>query len=201
MRTANELYELIKTRERRDQHQSWACQARDARDAARAVLERPSLRRVEKFARLERHWSHERGGGWPLAAPEMKVAVGSAAVEPPRRRINSYLTGDDPSEGWVYAFSSRSRPDELKIGYTTLSMNRRLQNFRRSKGPSDATVAFAAWVRRPSLLEHDLHHVFSSRRCAGYAPGGSTEWFRCSLDEVVGMAKALSFSIISDDDI
>lgn len=177
------LYAMVKQRAERDR----GTQCEDLGDAARAIakeiLLKQTLTTTRRFAVAERKWLRSRNRELEPIAPKFEDALRNGDFVCNYRTVNNLNTGHDPELGWIYFVVSPVRPGQVKIGYTTNDLRRRLLRIRRMYEPS-AILHWARWVRFPSRLESRLHAELRCSRVAGNITGDSTEWFFAEASDV-----------------
>jgi len=100
----------------------------------------------------------------------------------------------DPVTGLLYIASCASRPNQLKIGYTTQTTAKRFdQHMRRYN--EQLTEVFSVKAPYPARLEHELERLLKDYRHAITQTGESNEWYTCTRETAV---KALLIGIESD---
>ena len=113
--------------------------------------------------------------------------------------IKTYaLQGEAPLPGKVYVARSKTRPGELKLGYTTMNLVKRAQLFRSKYGYADFRIIAHVSTKNPALLENLVQAELRSVRVCGNVKGDSNEWYRLGvvrfklLVEQVARAHSLS---------
>lgn len=85
------------------------------------------------------------------------------------------------SAGYVYCITNPSMPDLVKIGFTTRTVEERLEeaNSNSTWTPFPFQVEFAKWVLAAEHREHTLHRIFHAHRV-----NPKREWFRVPMETV-----------------
>lgn len=85
------------------------------------------------------------------------------------------------SAGYVYCITNPSMPDLVKIGYTSRSMEERLEeaNSNSTWNAFPYQVEFAKWVLNANHREKTLHRIFHA-----YRVNPNREWFRLPVETV-----------------
>jgi hypothetical protein len=180
------LYAKIKQRAERDRGTESEELGATARALAKEVLIKQTIAAVQRFAVAERKWLRSRVRQLEPVAPDFVFAFKSKDFVCNYRTVNNFNTGHDPEVGWIYLLESPVRPIQVKIGYTTNDLRRRLLRIRRLHEPS-AVLCWARWVKYPSRLESLLHSEFRTSRVAGNIHGDSIEWFSVRAEVVEKM--------------
>jgi T5orf172 domain len=95
----------------------------------------------------------------------------------PKYNIPS-LSNSDPEQGYLYLASSCSKVGQIKIGYTTMDLKKRMQKLKLRYGYTIKVVDFA-FVQYPARLEQEIHKQLSTLRVSGLTSKESNEWFYC----------------------
>lgn len=149
-----------------------------------------TLKVTRQFAAAERAWLRARERTLEPVAPRFAEALRSGDFVCNYKTINNLNTGHDPQAGWIYLMRTPTRPGQVKIGYTTNNLRRRLLGIRRRHEPN-AVLHWAQWVRYPARLEASLHTELREARVAGNITGDSIEWFRARASHVEKMVLRL----------
>jgi hypothetical protein len=184
------LYAKVKQRAERDRGTPWEELGKAARARAKEIMFAQTLAATRRFAAAERAWLGERDRVLEPVAPEFAEALRSGDFVCNYKTINNLNTGHDPEVGWIYLVKTPTRPDQVKIGYTTMELRRRLLRIRRLHEP-DAELHWARWVKYPARLEGFLHSELREVRVAGNVTGDSIEWFRAEASSVEMMVHHL----------
>jgi hypothetical protein len=86
-------------------------------------------------------------------------------------------------KGLIYVMSSKSRPGQVKLGATTLSIYKRLKCY---ENKYQYSVKAEKWktVVDPFVLENDIAKKINKYRVAGNTTGDSNEWYHLSPEQL-----------------
>tara|TARA_B110000503_G_scaffold101567_1_gene151751 strand:+ start:288 stop:908 length:621 start_codon:yes stop_codon:yes gene_type:complete len=79
-------------------------------------------------------------------------------------------------QGTIYIFTSDKFPNQVKIGATTMPINKRAQMYS-SRYETPVNIFFAKKVSDAFGLERKVHDKLQPQRVRQNNPGGSIEWF------------------------
>lgn len=83
---------------------------------------------------------------------------------------------NNPELGYVYVARSDTKHNQIKIGYTTMKLEKRVQKYETRYGyPINITVY--AFVHLPHKFEIELHRSLAELRVSGLEKKESNEWF------------------------
>lgn len=177
------LYAKVKQRAERDRGTNCENLGEVARTLAKEIMFAQSLAATRRFAKAERAWLQARSRALDPVSPSFEEALRSGDFVCNYKTINNINTGHDPEVGWIYLVETPSRHQQVKIGYTTNDLRRRLLRIRRMHEPK-AILFWARWVKYPARLEAHLHAELRESRVAGNTTGDSIEWFRSRATDV-----------------
>ena len=86
-------------------------------------------------------------------------------------------------KGLIYVMSANSRPGQVKLGATTLSIYKRLKCY---ENKYQYSVKAEKWktVLEPFVLENDIAKKINEYRVAGNTTGDSNEWYHLSPEQL-----------------
>lgn len=148
-------------------------------EAAKAIVESPSLMAVTQFKEAEMAWiqSSDVSTNVKLIAPRFESAIISGDYFVDRPHVNRAQTGWVADEGTIYCVSTSSKPGQIKIGGTTMNLETRLQKLSTRYGYDDLTIEFAMEVDHVSDVEAYAHTILENKRVARKVKNDSLEWF------------------------
>lgn len=103
-------------------------------------------------------------------------------------QLDDILSSTPKNNPQIYAYSVPSQPGRLKVGFTTKSVEERVAAQFPVLGPDGGkpyTIEWSAPAVRDdgtSFMDHDVHKVLTKH---GFPPLNGSEWFECSLDDVL----------------
>lgn len=143
----------------------------------RNLLDKPNLSNAGLLKRAEQKYLLYSQSNL-LHSKEIIKAIKSNDYEIYRPFINkNFLTGHNPSVGYVYVAVSSDRKKEVKIGYTTLELERRLQKFKTRYQLSNFELYFGIWTPFPAEVEDLVCEELRPFLTTGKSGGGSIEWY------------------------
>jgi hypothetical protein len=134
------IYKYVSQRAARAVTLSQGVIAADMAQAMKIILDKPTIKNARQFATYEKSYlSHcDSKTKSRLYAPEVIIAIRSKAYIVEKPPINIFgLSDNNPSQGYVYVATSARRLREVKLGFTTLSLESRAQKFRSKYGYVD----------------------------------------------------------------
>ena len=182
------IYHAVRERARRHAGTFAELPAQKMKAAMKAVLEDPTVDSARRFSQLEQEWAST---AFPkkLYGNQLISAVVSGNFEVKRPvAIRNFCLGDDPQEGWIYIATAVKRPGEVKVGYTTIGLEKRLQVFQ-SKHGFPLEIAYSAIVPYPARLEEAVHDALRGVRSWGGL--GGVEWFEIGALECQKILESL----------
>jgi hypothetical protein len=96
-----------------------------------------------------------------------------------------------PDLGYVYVARSDTKPNQIKIGYTTMKLEKRMQTYKTRYGYSINITAYA-FVYLPNKFEIELHRALTELRVSGLERNDSNEWFYGDEELVIGWIKYIA---------
>ncbi len=85
----------------------------------------------------------------------------------------------DSKTGHVYVMTADSRPNECKLGATTISINKRMYFYKLRYG-YDLSEYYSKKFTSPFRVEAHIAKLMASHRISGNTSGESNEWYRCN---------------------
>jgi hypothetical protein len=102
-------------------------------------------------------------------------------------QLDKLISQKTESKPMIYAYSDILYPGCLKVGYTSIDVDKRVAQQYPTKRP-DGLVPYKIVLREPAMLpdgsffmDHDVHRVLKKM---GIKQLGDTEWFKCSVKDV-----------------
>ncbi len=153
--------------------------AKHASDAMKKVRDNPSLENAQEFADKEKEYLDY----WATKANAISysdrvfdaILMGNYIIKKSPYKIAG-VNNSDPEEGFIYVASSEHHPNEVKIGYTTIDINKRMQGISKRYGYPVHLEAWA-WIQFPVRIEKAVHENLKTLRVSGCTSGESNEWF------------------------
>ena len=168
-------------------------------EAAERREDAPSiLRLINQFEKVEARYRN---------APDVRTSAPPAAKAfEDAVKSGNYVSGrphqisHEPARGIVYCAcaKSRTRRGQIKIGHTTLPLEKRLQLFR-SKYGYEIGPLFSAEVDKPARVEREVQLRLKPFRVSGSTNGDSNEWYRIDRASAVRAVKTAIRKLGSND--
>src|SRR5574344_2091519 len=102
-------------------------------------------------------------------------------------QLDKLISPKAESKPMIYAYSDISYPNCLKVGYTSVDVDKRVAQQYPTKRP-DGLVPYRIVLRESAMLsdgssfmDHDVHRAL---RKMGIKQLGDSEWFKCSVNDV-----------------
>lgn len=169
-------YKKVKQRISRSRDPIARTAAEAAAAAAADLIKCPTLKGVNIFRKIERKWlSLATAGALPLA-DEFENAIRSKSFIVERPAMNAHHAGWNPPHGTVYCLVCNEMPGCVKVGATTLTVNKRSQLLAGKHCLTGVRITFSLEVGSPSKVEATVHKAL--RRLRVHGPNGSMEWFK-----------------------
>jgi hypothetical protein len=113
----------------------------------------------------------------------MKAAVETGKYTIDRPYAIRHRFDENNREGLIYVMSSNSRPGQVKLGATTLSMHKRLKCY---EAKYQYSVQAEKWktVLKPFVLENNIAEKISKHRVSSNTNGDSNEWYHLSSEQL-----------------
>lgn len=161
--------------------------AQNAREAASNILEKPTLKNVATFRKIENQWLARSSANARSCADEFEEAIRSKNFFVQRAQLNIYALGFDPKKGWVYVLVTNDHPGCIKIGSTTAyqTPKQRINTYKSKVSLNHAQVAFEIETDFPSRIEHLVHIKLEKKRVSGPNGTKSNEWFKVSVKTAI----------------
>lgn len=150
-------------------------------EAMKKVRDNPSIENAQEFAVKENeylsHWKTKPKAVSYSDRVLVAIALNEYTVNKPLFNIPS-LKNSDPEVGVIYVASSEHHPNEVKIGYTTIDINKRMRGISKKYG-YPVKLEASARVQYPARLEKAVHENENLKplRISGCIKGESNEWF------------------------
>ena len=90
---------------------------------------------------------------------------------------------DEPDYGYIYIFTSESRPGECKLGATSMDINTRAKKYINKYGYSVDVYYTSPQILNPFQYELAIGGRYKEFRCIGNTIGDSIEWY--NLDPTI----------------
>ena len=161
------------------------------------VLGKPTLKNAHQFQKNETAYLSHPGSRTRSVsyAPKIIEAIRTKAYCLERPQINLYgLSSQSPAQGYIYLATSLQREGEVKIGFTTMTLERRTQKFRARYGYEDFKISEYALCDSPEYLESLVADELYEYRIDGNVRNDSIEWYQCDVLEVVQLIEKISTS-------
>jgi hypothetical protein len=158
------------------------------RNAAKAILEKKTIKSVKDFEKIEAIYLSCPGVGSATRpiADEFYAAIRSKNFHVEETPLNTYRNGKVVNYGWVYFFKSSDKPGQIKIGYTTRDIDLRMAEIKKDEKLSDIAMHFYVATNKTTELEDAIHSALKIVQVSGRVEKNkSTEWFFIDRDRVV----------------
>ena len=142
-------------------------------DVEKILTKTQAIREVEKNLQY----------GLKCYGKEMQDAVLSGEYTIDRPYAIRHRFDRNNHKGLIYVMSSKSRPGQVKLGATTLSIYKRLKCY---ENKYQYSVKAEKWktVLEPFVLENDIAKKINKYRVAGNTTGDSNEWYHLSPEQL-----------------
>lgn len=170
-----EIHRSIAARQRRDPFCDLKAEMRQLSSSMfdPGVREVEILETISEIKDLEKELPHhlKRYG----SMMERAVLSGNYTAERPYQIRHRYE--EQRKAGNIYILTAPSRPEQCKLGATTLDMSKRCQLYRCKYG-YEVKVTFSLWTVAPFTLENQVKQKAAHLRVCGNTIGDSIEWYR-----------------------
>jgi hypothetical protein len=160
------------------------------RNAAKAILEKQTIKSIKDFEKIEAIYLSCPGVGSAIRpiADEFYAAIRSKNFYVEETPLNTYRNGKVVNYGWVYFFKSSDKPGQIKIGYTTQDVYLRMTQIRNREQLSDLGMHFYVSTNKTSELEDAIHTALKTAQVSGRVEKNkSKEWFYIKGDPLVNV--------------
>jgi len=142
-------------------------------DVEKILTKTQAIREVEKNLQY----------GLKCYGKEMQDAVLSGEYTIDRPYAIRHRFDRNYRKGLIYVMSANSRPGQVKLGATTLSIYKRLKRY---ENKYQYSVKAEKWktVLEPFVLENDIAKKINEYRVAGNTTGDSNEWYHLSPEQL-----------------
>jgi len=185
------IYKSVQARTKRSIGSSTARRraAASAARAMKAVIVQPTIENAQAFAHAENTYlAHSSSGTTQLLSSRVIEAIEKNRYVINKPPINTYaLQGHGPRKGKVYVARSSRKPGEIKLGYTTLDLEKRAQLFRSRYQYEDFYIEHHAVAANPKKLESLVAERLKHLRVNVNEKGNSNEWYRCTSSDVTSL--------------
>jgi hypothetical protein len=162
--------------------------ANSMHDAAKAILEKPTIKSVKDFEKIESIYlicPGVRSGSTPIAF-EFYAALRSKNYYVVGPHLNTHRNGKIVTNGWIYFLKSADKPGQVKIGFTTQDVYLRMAQIRNREQLSDLVMHFYVSTNKTSELEDAIHSALKTAQVSGRVEKNkSKEWFYIKGDPLV----------------
>jgi hypothetical protein len=198
MNQSEDLYQITKLVKQRyertkDEHQkelAWL-----AYQSMKLVREDPSIENAEAFVDTEQDFlfhPNTRRNTVSYSERVLEAVKSNNYNDDSRPNINH--AGNEkntPYLGYVYVARSDTKPNQIKIGYTTMKLEKRMQTYKTRYGYS-INITVYAFVDLPHKFEIELHRALKELRVSGFERKESNEWFYGDEELVIGWIKHIA---------
>ena len=155
--------------------------ARLSYEAMEAVRDNPTVKNAKLFCTAEKNYlNHWKSTSTLSYSERVLEAIRNKnfnfASKPYKNIINMGDKDDFDSKGYVYIARSENKPNQIKFGYTTLTLRQRAQKYR-LRYSIDFEITHSVYVECPQMFERELQIAFKDFRVAQNTNGESNEWF------------------------
>lgn len=153
--------------------------AKIASDAMKKVRDNPSVENAQNFADKEKdyldYWATKPNVISYSDQVFHAITMGNYTVTKTPYNI-AEVNNSDPEAGFIYIASSPHHPNEVKIGYTTIDIYKRMRGISKRYG---YPINLEAWalIQYPVRVEKAVHEKAKTLRVSGCTSGESNEWF------------------------
>ncbi|MEI7994832.1 MAG: GIY-YIG nuclease family protein [Methylococcaceae bacterium] len=189
------IYKSVKQRAAKSNDEEQKYLAEMSVQAMKMVRENPSIENAQEFAALEQNYLNHWNTKAYAVSYSMRVinAIRNNNYTDTKPKFNiSFLGNHDPEQGFIYVACSDSRPRQVKIGYTTMTIKKRMQKYQVRYGYSIEAVA-SAWAQYPARIEMEVHKKLKTLRVCGRENGDSNEWFDCDIQLVTAFIEIIAY--------
>ncbi len=192
------IYKAVKQRYSRSVNPSQKCLAEVYKDAMKLVLSSPTIDNAFDFSEKEQQYldhPNTRQNSKAYSHRVISALINNNFINSKPQINIGDLTGclpdRTPEDGYIYIAISDFRPNQLKIGYTTLPIKKRLQLYKSRYGYKLEAVHYAQ-VEFPSKIEMHAQKRLSAFRVSGLTNGDSNEWYNCDVDLAVNIIELVA---------
>jgi hypothetical protein len=197
------IYKLVKQRAAKSNDEEQKYLAEMSVQAMKMVRENPSVENAQEFAAVEQnylnHWN-TKSHAVSYSGRVINAIINNNYTDTKPKFNISPLGNRDPEQGFIYVACSDARPGQVKIGYTTMTIKKRMQLYQSQYGYSIEAAAFA-WAQYPARIEMEVHKKLKTLRVCGLENGDSNEWFYCDIQLATSFIEIIAYekkSVISD---
>ena len=153
------------------------------------LLDAPTLKNCNQLGKAEDQYLQykKRGENYSDA---VAVAIRSKKYEINRPYINQINVNNyNPDYGYIYVAVSEDKPGEVKLGFTTDKINKRLSSMKAKYQYKSLTLYFSQWISKPAEVEKLVSDQLNSVRSSAMRRHDSIEWYRASPDAVAELIR------------
>jgi len=190
-----DIYRKVSHRRRSIKSIETQRRAEAMRDAADAIIDRPTLKLVKEFRKAEDLWldSDDVLSNMNFA-DQFEDAIRSKNFVSERSFYDPRGINGTRQTGVVYCAMSASRPGQLKIGFTTLKLKVRFQKMSKRQNIVEPYPLFAISVSYPAMIEAHAKSNLREYLVSGCTQGQSVEWYETSA---IRIARTFVSSIVA----
>ena len=118
----------------------------------------------------------------------------------PHSKSHLYQTAGMNLNGFIYIFTSESRPNQSKLGATFSHPITRSNQISARYGYK-VKVFFSKYVTNPFRVERNIQKLILDRRVKSNAYGDSIEWYAIAPKELKILIESLGVLEVSDDEL
>ena len=108
-------------------------------------------------------------------------------------RVN--IDAESPQIGFIYIAQTDHKPNQIKIGYTTTSIETRFRQYKHRYGYK-LDLYFSEQVKFPAAIECGVAAELRKLRVSGMIHGDSIEWYKTSPEEALKVLKKWLFLVV-----
>lgn len=191
------IYRALSQRARRDSNSAEKLAMKETMKfiVSREISQEAMLNAAKELIRLE-HSIRPKVRN--LLAPRVKAAIesGKYCIEVPYPILHRWKDSA-LQEGYIYIASSPQKPNQLKLGATTMEPKKRANKYRCKYG-YEIQIIWSKKVKAPFLQEKHIQDQIGSFRVSGLTHGDSNEWYRLSEKSLRSYAQNLSSAVPND---
>jgi hypothetical protein len=192
-----QITKLVKQRYRRAEEETQKELAELCYQAMKVVREDPNVSNAKLFQVAEyeylQHWNTS-NRAISYSEKVLEAIKSNHFNYDSKPKIN--FAGNEenaPDMGYLYVACSDARPNQIKIGYTTMEPKKRMQKYKIRYG-YPLKIKACAFVELPHKFEIELHRELTALRVSGFENQQSNEWFFCDENLVINGIERISLN-------
>ena len=89
----------------------------------------------------------------------------------------------ESSMGWLYLATSGAKPNQVKVGASTIPLWKREEKYLYRWG-YNIHIIWRRWTKQPFLAENRLKKCLKASLVSGLTSGDSNEWYHGNIDDI-----------------